>query len=41
MNSKDTTGPEEHAQSGIGPLARRVYELRLPQGLRVSIEHNS
>ena len=24
-----------------GPLARRVYELPLPQGVRVSREHNS
>ena len=41
MNSKDATGPEEHAQPGIGPLARRVYELCPQQGIRVSREHNS
>ena len=41
MHSKDATGPKEHAQPGIGPLARRVYELCPPQGIRVSREHNS
>ena len=41
MHSKDATGPKEHTQYGIGPLARRVYELCPPQGIRVSREHNS
>ena len=41
MPSKDASGPEEHAQPGNGPLARRVYELPLPKGVRVSREHNS
>ena len=41
MHSKDASGPKEHAQPGIGPLARRVYELCPQQGIRVSREHNS
>ena len=41
MPSKDASGPEEHAQPGNGPLARRVNELCPPQGIRVSREHNS
>ena len=41
MHSKDASGPKEHAQPGIGPLARRVYELCPPQGIRVSRELHS
>ena len=41
MHSKDASGPKEHAQPGIGPLARRVYELCPLQGIRDSREHNS
>ena len=41
MHSKDASGQKEHAQPGIGPLARRVYELCPQQWIRVSREHNS
>ena len=38
MHSKDAQGPVEHAGLRTGALRRRVYELRLPLAVPVSVE---